>query len=108
MKLIIYSIGFLFCVSAVLAEEDTRNQFLNKICDKCEACKDITITGVDADGDPDFDCESKCSNCEQALCTSTPKPKECSYCRRGESVVECTDRCQRGCTFCNKTKACKN
>eukprot|EP00088_Acartia_fossae_P015804 TRINITY_DN18751_c0_g1_i1.p1 TRINITY_DN18751_c0_g1~~TRINITY_DN18751_c0_g1_i1.p1 ORF type:complete len:119 (-),score=28.55 TRINITY_DN18751_c0_g1_i1:531-854(-) len=91
-----------------LSVGETRNEFLNFICKKCEGCKVLEIESFDEEGNPDFDCESKCEVCASEFCTSAPKREECRFCDKDESVDECAGRCQFGCTFCYKTTACKN
>jgi len=87
---------------------DSRDDFLGKICDKCEGCEVVREIGQDSDGDPIFNCEENCGKCSEPLCEATPRPRECKFCRKNEAVNKCAERCQRGCTFCKKTKACKD
>eukprot|EP00088_Acartia_fossae_P048241 TRINITY_DN5260_c0_g1_i2.p1 TRINITY_DN5260_c0_g1~~TRINITY_DN5260_c0_g1_i2.p1 ORF type:complete len:129 (+),score=14.02 TRINITY_DN5260_c0_g1_i2:58-387(+) len=91
----------------VLTSAETRNEFLSFICKKCEGCKLIDIESFDEDGNPDFDCESKCEICVSPYCTDNPKRPECKFCEKDETVEDCAGRCQFGCTFCYKTTACK-
>jgi len=95
------------CLVTITVSE-TRNEFLNFICKKCEGCKLIEITSYDEEGKPIFDCESKCKICVDEFCTGNPKRRECRFCESGESVKDCAGRCQFGCGFCHKTVACKN
>jgi len=92
----------------VICKAETRNEFLNFICKKCEGCKLIEIESYDEEGNPDFDCESKCEICISEFCTLDPKRTECKFCEKDETVEGCTGRCQFGCSFCFKTTACKS
>jgi len=100
----VLSVGLL----AVLSSADNREDFLNKICNKCEGCKGIAVIGTDTDGDPLFECERSCERCSDPKCQKVPRIPECKFCRTGEAISRCAQRCQRGCVFCSKTKACKN
>nr|ALS04539.1 hypothetical protein [Acartia pacifica] len=94
--------------AAVAVSADNRDDFLDKICNKCDGCVGINVIGSDSDGDPIFDCEQNCKKCDLPACQAVPRVKECKFCRKNEAVNKCSERCQRGCTFCSKTKACKD
>merc|ERR1712025_638141 len=80
---------------------------IRKICEPCEYCKEII------DDIPEK-CEEGCNNCSQC---DESTDKNCRYCKEGEDVATCTDRCVKGCInickvntgglkTCNKYEGC--
>ena len=111
------SIIVLVVCLAAQTEGQKRKTFLEKICGKCEYCK----------GDPNCDGCTKCDECLSGLkkvnigsvdyqnifSNRFISQEGCKFCKEGEDVLECKERCNKGCNICKGKdgtglESCKN